>query len=206
MQIAGLCFGYPGHPLFSNWSACIRPGVTLLRGGDGRGKTTLLRLLAGALQADAGELKIKGISLQIQPLAYRSQVFWIEPRSEAFDQMTALEYFESQRIFHPGFDNNTLAKLVDGFDLGPHLHKALYMLSSGSKRKVWLAAAFASRAAVTLLDQPFAALDNASVGFLEQLLQGAANQPDRAWLLAHHKAPGRARLAGVIDLGDGAEL
>lgn len=202
MQIEGLCFGYPGHPLFSNWSACIVPGVTLLRGGDGRGKTTLLRLLAGALQADAGELKIRGISLQSQPLVYRSQVFWIEPRSQAFDKMTAPEYFDSQRIFHPGFDNNMLARLVDGFDLGPHLHKALYMLSSGSQRKVWLAAAFASGAAVTLLDQPFAALDNASVCFLEQLVQDAAAQPDRAWVLAHHEAPGQALLAGVIELGD----
>ena len=57
-----------------------------------------------------------------------------------------------------------LQHLIQAFELTPHLEKPLYMLSTGSKRKVWLAAAFASGAAVTLLDQPFAALDKASVG------------------------------------------
>ncbi len=178
------------------------PGVTLVRGGDGRGKTTLLRLLAGALPADAGRLQVNGFNLQDQPVAYRQQVFWAEPRSDAFDQMTPVEYFESLRGRHAGFDGEVLGDLVDGLALAPQMNKQLYMLSTGSKRKVWLAAAFASGAAVTLLDQPFAALDKASIGLVLELLEDAADHPARAWVIADYEAPGDVRLAGVIDLGD----
>lgn len=201
LQADGLHFQYAGQALFANFSARVMPGVTLVCGGSGRGKSTLLRLLAGALPLAAGQLHINGISLQDQPAAYRQQVFWTEPRTDAFDQITALEYFQLQRHIYGGFTDGHLATLVDGLSLEPHLSKPLYMLSTGSKRKVWLAAAFASGAAVTLVDEPFAALDTASTGFVLDMLEDAATDPARAWLLAHHETPARVPLAGMIDLG-----
>jgi ABC-type multidrug transport system ATPase subunit len=202
LQADGLHFSYPQRALFDNWSARIGPGVTLVRGGDGSGKTTLLRLLAGELAASGGRLQLNGIDLARQGAAYRQQVFWVDPRSDACDQMTVRDYFASIPGRHPGFDLQALAGLVAGWSLAPHLDKRLTMLSTGSKRKVWLAAAFASNAAVTLLDGPFAALDSASTGFLMTLLAQAATDPARAWILAHYEAPGDVALAATIDLGD----
>lgn len=201
LQADGLYFQYSGQALFADLSARIMPGVTLVCGGSGRGKSTLLRLLAGTLPLTGGQLRINGISLQNQPAAYRQQVFWTEPREDAFDQMTTLEYFQLQRQTHAGFKDVGLTALVEGLGLTPHLSKPLYMLSTGSKRKVWLAAAFASGAAVTLLDEPFAALDTASIGFVLDLLEDAATHPTRAWVLAHYEAPGTVPLSGVLDLG-----
>ena len=197
-----LHFGYPGHPLFSQLSIAISPGVSLVQGGDGRGKTTLLRLLAGAQKADAGQLQINGISLQNQPAAYRQQLFWIDPRTEVFDTITGLEFFDAQRARYPAFDDQVLARLVEKLDLADHAHKQLFMLSTGSKRKVWMAAAFASSACVTLLDMPFAALDKASIGFVLNLLGDAAQHTARAWLLADYEAPAGVPLAATINLGD----
>jgi len=202
LQVEGLSFHYPERKLFARFSAAILPGVTLVRGGDGRGKTTLLRLLAGELAADAGQLQIGSVRLQEQPQAYRQQVFWTPPRSDAFDHMTPPGYFDSQRRRFTGFDEGMLARCVEGLSLAPEMHKQLYMLSTGSKRKVWLAAAFASGATVTLLDMPFAALDKASIGFVLELLQDAARHPGRACVLADYTAPPGVRLASVIDLGD----
>lgn len=202
LHARGVRFAYPERQLLSGWSAALSPGLTLVRGGDGRGKTTLLRLLAGQLPLDAGELHMHGISLADQAQAYRAQVFWMDPRSDAFDQMTPVDYFAAQRGSYPGFDNRALDRLVDGLALEPQLNKQLYMLSTGSKRKVWLAAAFASGAALTLLDMPFAALDKASIGFVLGLLEEAAGDPVRVWVVADYAAPGAARLAGLIDLGD----
>ena len=54
LEVKRLGFRYPERTLFSNWSASLSLGVTLVLGGDGRGKTTLLRLLAGDLTAGAG--------------------------------------------------------------------------------------------------------------------------------------------------------
>lgn len=202
LQAQGLSFHYPQRALFTDWSARIPPGVSLVRGGDGCGKTTLLRLLAGELTAAAGQLQLGEVRMDEQPGAYRQQVFWVDPRSDAFDQMTALDYFKSLHHLHPGFDEQLLAELIEGLSLAPHLDKSLYMLSTGSKRKVWLAAAFASGAALTLLDQPFAALDKASLDFVMALLKEAADHPARAWVIAHYEAPRDAPLAAIIDLGN----
>jgi ABC-type nitrate/sulfonate/bicarbonate transport system ATPase subunit len=89
--------------------------------------------------------------------------------------------------------------------LAPHLGKPIYMLSTGSGRKLGWVAACASGAPVTVLDTPFAALDALSVRALTQRLRQAAQDTQRAWLLGDHECPeGLADVpwAGQIDLGD----
>lgn len=204
LTIEGLSFHYakPKVELFDKLSTTISPGITLIQGGDGRGKSTLLRLMAGALAADAGQLQLNGISLKEQPEAYRQQLFWTEPRSTDFDQLTPAQYFETVRGRCPGFEADLIDPLVEGLGLEPHMGKQLFMLSTGSKRKVWLAAAFASGAALLLLDEPFAALDAPSIAFVKEQLQDISSHPSRAAVIADYAAPGGVQLASMIDLGD----
>ena len=200
LQVVGLSFRYPERELFAGWSTRIPPGVTLVRGGESSGKTTLLRLLAGELPVQAGDLQMGKLHLAQHAAAYRQQVFRVDPRSTDFDPITPLEYFKTLHRQYPRFDDRAVGGLLDGLSLGPFKDKPLYMLSTGSKRKVWLAAAFASGAAVTLLDEPFAALDKTSIGFVTKLLQDAATHPARAWVMADYEAPVGVPLAAVIDL------
>ena len=202
LQFEDLSFNYPGHRLLNQLSGDLKPGVTLVQGGDGRGKTTLMRLLAGDLQAQTGQLQINGIRMQDQAAIYRQQLFWVDPRTTAFDQLTPLAFFESQRKLYPRFDSTLLGTLLESLDLASHTHKQLFMLSTGSKRKVWLATAFASGASVTLLDMPFAALDQASIGVLLDLLVTTAPSSERAWVLADYAAPAGVPLVATIHLGD----
>ena len=202
LQARSLNFSYANHPLLGNFAANIPPGITLIRGGDGRGKSTLLKLLAGALHAQSGQLCINAIDLTAQPENYKAQVFYADPRSSTFDQMSVPDYFELQRSSHAGFDDSTLADVVAGLGIQEHLHKQLFMLSTGSKRKVFIAAAFASSAAVTLLDEPFAAVDAASIGFILSWLKDVAEASRRAWVIADYAPPDGLPLVQVIDLGD----
>ena len=204
LSIEGLSFHYPNPKveLFTQLSITIPPGVTLVQGGDGRGKSTLLRLMAGALAADAGQLRLNGVSLKEQPEAYRRQLFWMEPRSTDFDQLTPLQFFASLGGRYPGFDKTLLEPLVEGLGLEPHMDKKIFMLSTGSKRKVWLAAAFASGAGLLLIDEPFAALDAPSIAFVKELLGGTSACPGRVVVMADYGAPGGVELAGLVDLGD----
>ena len=202
LQADKLTFNYPDRPLFSDWSQSIPAGITLVRGGDGRGKTSLLRLLAGDLAAQGGQLQLNGISLAQQAEAYRQQVFWVHPRSEAFDQMSVPEYFASVAARYASFDQSRLPALIAGLSLTPHMEKRLFMLSTGSKRKVWQAAAFASGAALNLIDDPFAGLDQGSINFVTQQLNQAATEPTRAWVLGMYENPPGVPLAALIDLGD----
>jgi ABC-type multidrug transport system ATPase subunit len=201
LQLQGLCFSYLNVNLFSDFSAHIGPGLTLVRGGDGSGKTTLLRLLAGAIAPQAGHLTLNGVSPQASPQAYQGLVFWADPQSTALEGVSPTDYFKSLPARYPGFDAVLLLELTQALSLTPHLDKPMYMLSTGSRRKVWLAAAFASGAAVTLLDEPFAALDRPSVNVVMELLEEAAAHTTRAWVLASYEAAGDLPLARVIELG-----
>lgn len=205
LQVDGLSFAYPQRPLFDGLSFSVPGGICLVLGGDGSGKTTLLRLLAGELAAQAGMLQINGVALAHQPGAYRDQVFWVDARTVAHDQITALQYFALQRLRYPDFlpaGSVGMADLVAGLSLAEHLEKPLYMLSTGSKRKVWLAAAFAAGAAVTLLDDPFAALDKPSMAFVSRWLAGVATDPRRSWIVANYELLAGVPLAKLIELPD----
>lgn len=200
LHVQGLRFGWSESPLFDQLSFDVPPGVSLVRGDDGSGKSTLLRLLAGAQNADAGVLAIHGVRLDTQHDAYRHQVFWIDPQTEAHDALAAKGYLDSLSHHYPHFNAETMRELAEGFGLGPHLAKPMYMLSAGSRRKVWLTAAFAAGTPLTLIDQPFAALDAPSIRFLRELLNDAADHAARAWLLANHEAPEGIALKKTIEV------
>lgn len=202
MVVDDLHFRSADHDVFAHFSVAIPSGVTLIKGGEGRGKSVLLLLLAGDLAADAGTIRIGNVSLQEDRAAFQKLLFRTDLRSEEFDQMTAMEYLDAQRARYPEFDMAMRDNLIAGLSLAPHIDKKLYMLSTGSKRKVWLAAAFASRAQVVLLDEPFAALDRSSIGFVTTLLEAVAADADRACVIANYEAPDGVPLASVIDLGD----
>lgn len=186
LQVHDLCFGYPQRTLFSHWSAHLRSGATLVRGGDSSGKTTLLRLLAGALPPEQGSLVLAGTDWASDPQAYRRQVFWQDPRSEALHAQSANTWFGTLLARYSAWDAPALAAHVHGFGLEAHLDKPLYQLSSGSQRKVLMAAALASGAALALIDEPLAGLDRPSITYLQHALAGAATQAGRAIVVAHY--------------------
>ena len=202
LRAEGLAYAIGPRALFTGLSFQVPPGLTLVRGGDGRGKTSLLALMAGALPAQRGTLSLGGTDLARQPEAYRAQVFLTRPASVELDAISPSAWFHTLAARNPAFDREALDELADGLALGPHRDKPCYMLSAGTKRKVWLAAALASGAALTLLDEPFAALDKASIGFVLDILDEAAASTARAWVVADYQAPPGVPLAAVIDLGD----
>ena len=205
LKAAGLVFSYcppPAPPLFDGLSFVLPVGVTWLGGGEGSGKTTLLRLLAGTLPANAlqGQLQLQGVSLAQDPLAYRRQVAWLDPRDTARDRQTARDVFAGMPAQHAGWNPQALQAHMAGLSLAPHLDKALYMLSSGTRRKVLIAAALAAGAPLTLLDQPFMALDRPSIDYLLDLLTEAAQNSSRAWVVADYEAPPGVALASAVEL------
>ena len=200
LVVKDLCFAYPGQPpLLSGWSASIGAGLTQLYGDDGSGKSTLLRLIAGRLPAK-GQLSLAGASSNVDPKSYQRSVFFVDPETGEFDEVTATECTSMLRAGDAGFDEARWESCVEGFSLVPHLAKPMYMLSTGSKRKVWLAAALASGRALTLLDEPTAALDNASIRFLWRVLADVAGSYGRAIVVASAAQLDAVPLSASIEL------
>jgi ABC-type multidrug transport system ATPase subunit len=200
LQARGLTFGFPQQPIFSHFSATLSAGVTYVIGDEGCGKSTLLRLFAGDLIPQAGSIEVCCVSSKDNPTLYKKHIFWTDPRTSAHDQISPNDYFDLQRKDYPEFDDAMLLDLIEGLSLNEHVSKAIYMLSAGSKRKVWLAAAFASSAMVTLLDEPFAALDKASINFLLERLASITHNTDRAWVIADYEVPQNLTAVYTIDL------
>ena len=202
LQVQNLFFAHPGQAaLVRGWTASVGAGVTLLFGDTGSGKTTLLRLLAGTL-AGEGALSIAGTRLDDDAAAYRRSVFWFDAAVDApaRDALTPPEHAAALHAAHPHFDAAAWRRHAEAFGLGPHWHKPLYQLSTGSKRKVWLAAGMASGCVLTLLDEPTAALDGPSVAYLMRMLAELADKPHRAVLVASAERLTGVLLAGVIAL------
>ncbi|SFE17494.1 ABC transporter ATP-binding protein [Paracidovorax konjaci] len=199
-------------PLFDGLDLRILPGTTLLRGGDGRGKTTLLRLIAGELRPQAGTAA-----------AGAGTVFWKDPRRLVADrpagegegadlpgeQQTPAAWWDAQAPRWPRWSGPALAAHVAGFGLGEHAGKRMEQLSTGTRRKVLLAAGFASGAQVLLVDEPVAALDRASVDYLREVLMGVSAEAaavgpghGQAVVVAHYDTLGGVPWGQVVELGD----
>ena len=201
LQIEALRFAYPDQaPIADGWNAAIGPGVTLLYGDTGAGKSALLQVIAGVLPATKGRLTVAGASLDAAPEAFRRNVFFVDPATDAFDQVTARACTAALREGDDRFDDALWQALVEGFSLPPHIDKPMYMLSTGSRRKVWLAAALASGRPLVLLDEPTAALDAGSVRCLWGALADLAARPGRAFVVASAARIDEVPLAATIAL------
>lgn len=198
LQAQRLAFAHPGQaaPLFAELSFVLAPGLSLIRGGDGRGKSSLLRLIAGELSPDTGRMQRQdGILCCFE-----------RPADPAHDDCVARAWLaQRQQRFASSWQPEQAEALIADFGLRPHLDKPLYMLSTGSRRKLGLVAAAASGAALTLIDTPFAALDAGSCRVLARLLSAAAASPSRAWVIADYELPASLAdvpLAARVELGD----
>ncbi len=196
LRIEGLCWSFPqaSRPLLNQVSAAIPAGVTLVTGSEGCGKTTLLQLLAGQLQAQAGQI------VSDRPLSageLQALACWHDVRDSGFDQVVVSELFKQ---WVPADEQPGLPALIEGLSIEPHLHKPLYQLSSGSRRKVFLAASLARSCLLTLLDQPFAALDTPSMSFLREQFVSRARLSHRALVIADYTAPEGVPLASTLNL------
>jgi ABC-type multidrug transport system ATPase subunit len=190
LQVQDLSFSYPGRPVFTGWSADFHAGLTWVRGSNGTGKSTLLKLLAGALPPLAGRIAVlvegRGLDQAAAPLDYRREVFWCGPAAIAFDHLRPPEYFAFLLSLYPSFDGVAAQATAADLGLTPFMGKRLRELSTGTQRKVWLTAAFAAGTAVVLLDEPLNALDMVSVRKVRGHLQRCAQDARTAWVVVSH--------------------
>lgn len=204
LQVEGLCFAYPECAVLAQWSVALPAGVSLVRGDESSGKTTLMRSLAGELAPQSGAMTLLGQTIGSLGKAAPSAVFWADPRSDAWDAGTARGWLDSLPARYPRWDRAALTAHVDGFSLPEHLDKPFYALSTGSKRKVLMAGALASGAPLTLIDEPVAGLDKPSIAYLAQALGQVAAERERVVLVAHYETLAGVDWTRVVEIAGGA--
>ena len=195
-----LVFDYPESGQLRLNGLQLRPGLTLVRSDEDSDMTTLLRGLSGAVKPRTGQVQWLLDSSPVPTTALDRLVFWVDAADRSQDKVSVSAYWEQLRRRYPRWNDAMLDELQAELGLTPHLDKALFMLSTGSRRKVVLAAAFAAGAALTLLDQPYAALDLASRRRITRCLLDGASQAERIYVMADYEAPEGVPLSQVIDL------
>jgi ABC-type multidrug transport system ATPase subunit len=187
LDIDRLVLRWPdGATLFDGLTVAIGPGLTLLQGDSGSGKTTLLRTLAGEPTGAAavdGRIALRGRTRADDPAAWARDVALVDADDERLAPLSPDGVMADLRARHGEIDAAAWQRHVAGFGLRPHLAKAMFQLSTGSRRKVVLAALLAGGCPLTLLDDPGAGLDGASLRHLRQALAEAGATPSRAMLV-----------------------
>ena len=189
LHIDQLNFEYASHALFRALSLRLGVGVNWLRGENGAGKTTLLKLAGGALTAHAGTIRLDGVEIRAQPLAYRLQCHYCGGETPQLPWLTVREMLDLHLALYPATDAALLDAELRAFHLLPALDQPVTTLSLGQHKKMQLALALALPVRLLLIDEPFNGLDVDAVAYLRQQLWAPERLARQCIVLTSHLDP-----------------
>ena len=174
--------------LFEGLDLDVAPSeVVWLRGRNGRGKTTLLRILAGLSTPAAGEVQIAGLSMSSAAGQCKASMCYVAHANALKDDLTATQALAFLAGLHDGppADDVIVAALAR-LGVGSRAAALVRTLSQGQRRRVALARlALPDRPPLWLLDEPFDALDDRGIEILNGLLAEHAARGGSALLTSH---------------------
>ena len=136
--------------------------LTALVGPDGAGKTTLIRLMAGLMTADSGELKVLDIDVAADPQEVQSRIGYMPQKFGLYEDLTVLENLNLYADLHGISDaerKEVYPRLMDMTGLGPFGTRLAGQLSGGMKQKLGLACTLVRSPELLLLDEPTVGVD-----------------------------------------------
>ncbi len=185
----------------------VRPGeFYALLGPNGAGKTTTLRMVAGLLPADAGEISIFGVDARRDPIGAKRITAWLPDEPMLYEKLDPLEYLEFVAglwAIEPEVAQARARDLLDVLDLWSHRHERCEGFSRGMKQKVALAGALIHDPHLLMLDEPLTGLDAAVARQVKDLLVARVKM-GRTVILTTHILEVAERLAdriGIIHRG-----
>jgi len=175
--------------IFSGLDFQILPGQALvLRGPNGSGKTSLLRIAATLLNTAAGQLTWDGMDVAEEPEAHRSRLHFIGHQDAVKDALTVRENIATWTRIR-GSSGDRIEAAMMAFGISHLADTPAQYLSAGQHRRTALARLVASPAALWLLDEPTVSLDSDGTACLQMAIMG------------HRAAKGMVMAATHIELG-----
>jgi heme exporter protein A len=177
--------------LFANLDLAVRAGEWLhVRGENGAGKTSLLRLLAGLSQPAEGEIRWCDQSIQHPESAYRQNLLFFGHHGALKEDLTAMENLGfSAAMDGADFHETSALAALHQFGLKGREELPVRVLSAGQKRRVMLARLAIRKTKLWILDEPFTALDVKAVDLLATLIADHVTAGGMAVLTSHQTMP-----------------
>ena len=188
LKAEGLCKSYGRTEVLHNLDLTIEPGkIYGLIGRNGAGKTTLLGILTAQNTKDKGQVTYGGQPVWENQAVLSQICFSRELQATQFggqNNLKVRDYLRSAAIFCPNWDQEYADRLLSEFQL--ETKKKICPLSKGQMSMVTILVALASRAPLTILDEPAAGLDVVMRERFYQLLLDDFAQTGRTFIVSTH--------------------
>ena len=188
LKAEGVCKSYGKKEVLHDLDLTIQQGkIYGLIGRNGAGKTTLLGILTAQNTLDSGTVTYGGQPVWENQAALDNICFSRELQPTLFTGQNNLKvkhYLKSAAIYYPNWDQAYADKLLAEFKLEPK--KKICQLSKGQMSMVTILIALASRAPITILDEPAAGLDVVMRERFYQLLLEDYGQTERTFIVSTH--------------------
>ena len=178
LEVIDLTRRYGTFTAVDGLSLQVRPGEILgFLGPNGAGKTTTLRVCAGLLAPDAGEVRIAGIPLARSPLPARAAMGFVPDQPFLYDRLSAVEFLELIAALYdvpPDVAARRSAELLERLELTAAAGDLIETYSLGMRQKISLAASLLHDPRLLMLDEPLIGLDPHGARTLKDLLRERA--------------------------------
>lgn len=197
IDIKNLSFKYSKNTpkTIDNLTLTIDEGsIMVLLGLNGCGKTTLIKLLAGLLQAEEGTIEFDGIDIKNITIRERSKIFsYVPQKTYIADDFYVRDYltygFVNALKFYETPKKEQLEKvkqLADEIGIGHLLDKKMGRISGGERQIVTIASCILQDTPIILLDEPTSALDLKNQNIVLSLLKKIASEGKTIVLSTHN--------------------
>ena len=213
IEVVDVWKGFDGTEVLRGVSLTASKGETLtVMGGSGSGKTVLLRLIAGLIRPDHGQIRLFGQNIENLSeealLPIRRRMGYVFQGAALFDSLTVFENVAYPLREHTTLDGEAIRERVLRFLKlvglnGDVLHQLPAELSGGMRKRVGIARALVNEPEVMLFDEPTAGLDPTNARLVADLIsQVHAGVCDTAVVVTHDLELAKAvadRVAILID-------
>ncbi|MAT49032.1 MAG: hypothetical protein CMA27_04295 [Euryarchaeota archaeon] len=184
----------------------ISGNIIGLVGPNGAGKTTLMKLLAGLLIPDDGEIIFNGEKIENtnRPNWSKKMIGMMPENIHWYGTSTPFKVIE--RLFTiRNMKNNNIEKFLDFVGLGVKVHDSLDSLSQGMHQRLSLACALIGSPDILLLDEPMNGLDPVAREAFAGVLKNLAKQ-GKAILISSHQLAELERMVDSVILMHNGEI
>lgn len=202
IHLKNVSFGYKKNkPLFSSLDLQVEKGnIYGLLGKNGAGKTTLMKLIAGLIFPQGGELDVMGYTPQDRNPNFLADVYFIH-EEHYVPKIKVSTYEKIYTPFYPNFSHEQFEEYLGEFGL--EKNRKLHEMSYGQKKKVLLSFGLACNSRLLILDEPTNGLDIPSKSQFRKLLAKSITD-DRTFIISTHQVRDMANLIDpIIILEDG---
>jgi phospholipid/cholesterol/gamma-HCH transport system ATP-binding protein len=179
IELRGVRIAFNSHEVLRGIDLTALEGEILtIMGGSGSGKSVLLRLLAGLIKPQRGEIRINGTDIvplsEDEMLSFRRRLGVVFQQAALFDSMSVAENIAYPLREHEQLDEAAIqqrvAELLEIVGLPGIQGQYPAELSGGMRKRVGVARALALRPAIVLYDEPTSGLDPGNAKMISELI------------------------------------